>query len=120
MVAALSTSIEGVLIGRALQGAGAISSAVMALVADLTQEVHRTKAMATIGVSIGLSFGAGLVAGPIVAGLGGLAAVFGFTAVLTVFAIVVLLVVVPNPKQSKRHRDAEFVPGQMLDALKKW
>lgn len=118
VVAALSTSIEGVLIGRALQGAGAISSAVMALVADLTQEVHRTKAMATIGVSIGLSFGAGLVAGPIVAGLGGLAAVFGFTAVLTVFAIVVLLVVVPNPKQSKRHRDAEFVPGQMLDALK--
>ena len=56
IVAALSTTIYGVLIGRALQGSGAIAAAIMALVADLTQEVHRTKAMGTIGISIGLSF----------------------------------------------------------------
>ena len=67
VVAAMSHDIYGVLIGRALQGAGAISAVVMALVADLTQEVHRTKAMATIGVSIGFSFGVGIVAGPIIA-----------------------------------------------------
>ena len=52
MVAALATNIYGVLLGRALQGCGAISAAVMALLADLTQEVHRTKAMATIGAWI--------------------------------------------------------------------
>lgn len=117
IISALSTTIYGVLIGRAFQGAGAISAAVMALVADLTQEVHRTKAMATIGVSIGMSFGVGIVAGPIVAGFGGVQAVFGLTAVLTLLAMLTLIFVVPNPKQSKLHRDTEFVPGQMLDAL---
>jgi len=55
-VAALSNSIYGVIIGRALQGAGAISAAIMALAADLTREEHRTKAMALIGMSIGLAF----------------------------------------------------------------
>lgn len=118
VIAALSTTIYGVLAGRAFQGAGAISAAIMALVADLTQEVHRTKAMATIGISIGMSFGAGIVAGPVVAGFGGVQAVFGLTAALTVLAILAIIYLVPNPKQSKRHRDAEFVPSQMLDALK--
>jgi len=118
VIAALSTSIYGVLAGRAFQGAGAISAAIMALVADLTQEVHRTKAMATIGISIGMSFGVGIVAGPVVAGFGGVQAVFGLTALLTVLAILAIIYLVPNPQQSRRHRDAEFVPSQMLDALK--
>jgi MFS family permease len=118
VIAALSTTIFGVLVGRAFQGAGAISSAIMALVADLTQEVHRTKAMATIGVSIGLSFGVGIVAGPIVSGFGGVQMVFWLTAILSLLAILTLIFIVPNPKQSRLHRDAEFVPGQMLDALK--
>ncbi len=118
VIAALSSSIYGVLAGRAFQGAGAISAAVMALVADLTQEVHRTKAMATIGISIGLSFGVGIVAGPIVSGFGGVQAVFALTAVLTLLAILTIIYIVPNPQKSKRHQDAEFVPSQMLDALK--
>jgi predicted MFS family arabinose efflux permease len=90
----------------------------MALVADLTQEVHRTKAMATIGISIGLSFGVGIVAGPIVSGFGGVQAVFWVTAALTVLAMATLLWLVPNPSLSKLHRDAQFVPAQMFDALK--
>lgn len=118
VIAAMSTHIYGILLGRALQGAGAVSSAIMALVADLTQEVHRTKAMAVIGVSIGLSFGVGMVLGPLISHWGGLAAVFSATAVLTVLAILALLYAVPNPKQSKLHRDAEVVPAQMFDALK--
>jgi len=118
VIAALSTTIYGVLAGRAFQGAGAISAAIMALVADLTQEVHRTKAMATIGISIGLSFGVGIVAGPIVAGFGGVQGVFGLTAALTVLAILAIIYLVPNPRQSRRHHDAEFIPSQMLDALK--
>lgn len=118
VIAGLSTSIYGVLVGRALQGAGAISSAIMALVADLTQEVHRTKAMATIGISIGLSFGVGIVAGPILSTFGGVQTVFWATAALTVLAILVLIWIVPNPSRLKLHRDTEFVPAQMLDALK--
>ncbi|MCF7971350.1 MAG: MFS transporter, partial [Methylococcaceae bacterium] len=68
IVAALSTTIYGVLMGRALQGSGAIAAVIMALVADLTHEVHRTKAMATIGASIGVSFGVAMTIGPVIAG----------------------------------------------------
>lgn len=119
IVAALSNDIYGVLIGRALQGAGAVSAVIMALVADLTQEVHRTKAMATIGVSIGMAFGAGIVAGPIVAAtFGGLHGVFWTTSVLTMFAILAVLFLVPNPQKTKLHRDAEFVPSDAMAALK--
>lgn len=118
VIAALSSSIYGVLIGRAFQGAGAVSAVVMALVADLTQEVHRTKAMAVIGASIGASFGIGIVAGPLVSNFGGVQAVFAVTAVLTLLAMLSVLFVVPNPQKSKLHRDAEFVPKQAMMALK--
>jgi len=118
IIAALSSTIYGVLVGRAFQGAGAVSAVVMALVADLTQEVHRTKAMATIGASIGASFGIGIVAGPIISGFGGMQAVFAATAVLTVLAMLSVIFVVPNPQKSKLHRDAEFVPEQAMNALK--
>src|SRR5690349_16330818 len=63
-VAAMSTSISGVIIGRALQGAGAVGSVILALAADLTGEQNRTKAMALIGTSIGASFMLALIAGP--------------------------------------------------------
>lgn len=119
VVAALSNDIYGVLIGRGLQGAGAISAVIMALVADLTQEVHRTKAMATIGISIGFSFGAGIIAGPIIAAaFGGVHGVFWATAVLTLLAIAAVIFIVPNPEKSKLHRDAEFVPADAMAALK--
>lgn len=118
VVAALSTTIYGVLLGRTLQGAGAIAAAIMALVADLTQEVHRTKAMATIGISIGVSFGVAVTAGPIIAGLVGVTGIFWVTAVLALVAIIVLVVVVPNPVHSKVHRDAELVPNDIFTVLK--
>ena len=118
VIASLSTTIYGVLVGRAFQGAGAVSAVVMALVADLTQEVHRTKAMAVIGASIGLSFGVGIVLGPIISHFGGVPMVFAATAVLTALAMLSVLYVVPNPQKSKLHRDAEFVPAQAMSALK--
>jgi hypothetical protein len=77
VVAALSDHIYGVILGRAIQGAGAISGVVMALLADLTREEQRTKAMATIGASIGLSFGLAFVLGPWLTGLFGLHGCFG-------------------------------------------
>ena len=64
-VAALSSSIDGVIVGRALQGSGAVGSVILALVADLTREENRTKAMALVGVTIGASFMIAIVAGPI-------------------------------------------------------
>ena len=118
VVAALSTSIYGVLLGRAIQGSGAIAAPIMALVADLTQEVHRTKAMAIIGLSIGVSFGIAITAGPVIAGFIGVHGIFWLIAILSLLAILVILYKVPNPKQSKKHRDAELVPGQFIKILK--
>ncbi len=75
-VAALSTSIDGMIIGRALQGAGAVGSVILALVADLTREDNRTKAMALVGITIGASFMVALVAGPILADVIGVPGIF--------------------------------------------
>lgn len=118
VVAAVSTNIYGILIGRAIQGSGAIAAAIMALVADLTQEVHRTKAMATIGASIGVSFGVAITLGPVLASYVGISGIFWLTAGLSILAIFVVLFVVPNPKKSIVHRDAELVPGQFINVLK--
>ncbi len=112
VVAAVSTTIHGVLLGRALQGSGAIAAAIMALVADLTQEVHRTKAMATIGASIGVSFGVALTMGPLLAHYIGVGGIFWLTGILALLAIFVVLFVVPNPHKIITHRDAELIPSQ--------
>jgi MFS family permease len=97
VIAALSDSIGGIILGRTLQGAGAIASTVMALVADLTREEQRTKAMAVVGMSIGLSFAVALVLGPVVASFGGLPVVFWFTAGLAFTGIAIVLFLVPSP-----------------------
>lgn len=97
VVAGMAETIEGVVLGRALQGAGAIASTVMALVADLTREEQRTKAMAIVGMSIGLSFAMALVLGPLVAAAGGLSAVFWFTTVLAIVGVAIVLLLVPTP-----------------------
>src|SRR5690606_7989286 len=96
VVAALSTHIYGVILGRVIQGSGAISAAVMALAADLTRDSQRTKIMAIIGISVGGAFMLALVLGPLVAGWGGLSGVFWITALLAVLAVVLLLTVVPG------------------------
>jgi MFS family permease len=118
VVAALSTSIYGVILGRAIQGAGAIAAAVMALAADLTREEQRTKAMAIIGMSIGFSFSLALVAGPILDHWIGLSGIFWLTAVLACLGIAVLYLVVPQPQVSRVHRDAEPVPAQFMGVLR--
>lgn len=118
VVAALSTNIYGVLLGRAIQGGGAIAAAIMALLADLTQEVHRTKAMATIGASIGISFGIAITLGPVLAGYIGISGIFWLTAILSLLAILVVLFIVPNPEKSIVHCDAQLVPAQFFSVLK--
>jgi MFS family permease len=117
-VAALSTSIGGVIVGRALQGSGAIGSVILALVADLTSEDNRTKAMATVGISIGASFMIALVAGPIVANFIGVDGIFWLMVVLAIVGIAITMLVVPNPRRVRVHRDAETVPALIGSVLR--
>ena len=109
VVAAMSHSIYGVILGRALQGAGAISSTVLALAADLTRDEHRTKIMGTIGLSIGVAFSVALVAGPILNRWIGVDGIFWATAALGVAGIAIALWAVPTPRDHKLHRDTEVV-----------
>ena len=118
VIAALSTSIYGIILGRAVQGSGAVAAPVMALLADLTQEVHRTKAMALIGASIGVSFGVAIAAGPVIAGFIGIHGLFWLIAVLSLLAILVIIFLVPQPQKSKKHRDTELVPATFMQVLK--
>jgi len=118
LVAALAEDIEGVIAGRVLQGSGAIAAAVMALAADLTREEVRTRAMAGIGMSIGVAFVLALVVGPALGHWVGLAGMFHFAAVLGVGGILLLLLVVPTPEHSSIHRDAEPVASQLGRVLK--
>ncbi|MGO9171688.1 MAG: MFS transporter [Rhodomicrobium sp.] len=118
VVAALSTSIDGVIIGRLLQGSGAAGSVILALVADLTTEQNRTKAMALVGVTIGLSFVVALIAGPIVASFAGVQGIFWLMVPLAVAGIAIVQFVVPEPHSLHVHRDAEAVPAMLASVLK--
>lgn len=113
-----ATTIHGILIGRALQGAGAISAAVTALLADLTREEKRTHAMATIGSTIGLAFAVSLAAGPAIYRWIGVPGMFDLTGILSLAAILVVLFVVPNPGKTVFHSDAEANPARFKDVLK--
>lgn len=95
LVAAMADSLTGLLVGRALQGAGAVSAAVTALLADQTRDGVRTKAMALVGGSIGLMFALALVLAPMLAALIGLSGLFGLTCALALAGIAVVLWVVP-------------------------
>jgi MFS family permease len=91
VIAALATSVTGLAWGRALQGGGAISAAVTALLADQTRDVVRTKGMALIGGSIGLMFALSLVIGPLLSAWGGLPAIFWVTCGLALGGVAVVL-----------------------------
>jgi MFS family permease len=116
-VAALSTSIGGVIVGRVLQGAGAVGSVILALVADLTTEENRTKAMAMVGITIGGSFMVALVAGPILATFIGVQGIFWLMVGLALAGIAITEFVVPSPRQIRVHRDAEAVPALIGSVL---
>lgn len=101
-VAAWAASLTWLAIGRALQGAGAVSAAVTALLADQTRDEVRTKAMALVGASIGLMFALSLVAAPVLVAFIGLAGLFGLTGSLALAGVaVVLWWVPPEPLKHK-------------------
>ncbi|KGE77870.1 MFS transporter [Halomonas salina] len=105
VVAAQADDIAGVILGRCLQGSGAVAAAIMALLADQTREQVRTAAMATIGLSIGVAFGVAMVLGPLVSAHFGLSGVFWFTAALAVLGLGVLWKLVPRAPQRRGHHD---------------
>ena len=96
-VSGYSDDINIIILGRAIQGAGAISAAITALVADLTRDEHRTKAMAMIGATIGITFALSLVGAPVLNRLIGVPGIFMLTGFLSLSAILVVRFVVPTP-----------------------
>ncbi len=116
-VAGSAHSIDGMIWGRALQGAGAVGSVILALVGDLTAEENRTKAMALVGMTIGLSFLVGFVAGPAIAGWIGIGGVFWLMSGLALVGIAITLFVVPAPHRRRVHRESEAIPSLLGSTL---
>ncbi|WP_424949105.1 MFS transporter [Comamonas terrigena] len=113
LLAALADSVTGLLAGRALQGAGAVSAAVTALLSDLTRDSVRTKAMAMVGGSIGLTFALALVLSPLLAAWGGLPGIFSLTCALALAGVCAVLWVVPP--EPRAHADApRAAPSELL------
>jgi MFS family permease len=106
-VAASADDIYWVIIGRTIQGAGAINAAVMALAADLTREENRTKAMGMIGITIGITFSISLVLSPMLYQSIGVPGMFALTGALALLAMLVTAFYIPQPAISRFHTDTE-------------
>ncbi len=117
MIAASADSLGGVIVGRALQGAGAIAAAVMAMLADLTRDEQRTKAMLALGITIGGSFVASLLLGPVLDRAIGVRGIFWLTAVLALMAMALVLAAVPTPVRRAHHLDTQPIPAKFMDVL---
>ncbi|MBV2234825.1 MAG: MFS transporter [Sterolibacterium sp.] len=112
-IAAGAQDIHTIILGRLVQGTGAVAAAIIALTADLTREQHRAKGMAMIGMSIGVTFGASLALGPALNHLIGVPGIFALTGVLALAAMAVIRWGVPTPQISRVHADAQTIPGQI-------
>jgi predicted MFS family arabinose efflux permease len=117
VIAALSHSMTGIIIGRAVQGTGAIGSTTLAFVADLTRDENRSKAMALIGLSIGVSFSIAMILGPMINAWFGLSGIFWLTAGMALLGLC-LLKKVPNPPQLTLHSTAEAAPNRFKAVFK--
>ncbi|HEY7888422.1 MAG TPA: MFS transporter [Steroidobacteraceae bacterium] len=117
-VAAHASTIDGMIGGRLLQGAGAIGSVVLALVADLTAENNRTQAMALVGITIGFSFLVAIVTGPAIAGWVGVAGIFWLMVALALAGIAITLLVVPVAPRPHVQPEAETVPALIGASLR--
>ncbi|TXD98509.1 MFS transporter [Psychrobacter frigidicola] len=118
IIAANATDIYEVIIGRALAGSGAVSAVLMALLADVTREEMRTKAMATMGLTIATSIMLAFAFGPLLVGSLGISGLFWLTAGFA-FLAMLLLLVVPSPMRVLKHNlDSKSIGQQLSDVLK--
>ena len=118
VVAALSDHVIGVIIGRALQGSGAVAAAILALAADLTAPDQRSKTMAAIGMSVGAAFLLAMVLGPALAGPVGLAGLFWLSALLGIGAVAALFTLVPAPPADAPRADGVALRSQLAGVLR--
>ena len=118
ILAACAHSIYFMILGRALQGAGAVGSAIIAAIADLTRVEQRTKAMAINGIMIGLAFMLAMVLGPALAAIFHISGIFWLAAAFSLAGIICLFTLVPTPAKTTWHADAEAAPQQFLTLLK--
>jgi len=107
VVAALADNIYILLLGRFLQGAGAIGSVVTAMIADHVREDQRAHAMAVMGMTIAMSFAAAMIIGPVMAGVFSVSSLFWLTAALSLSALVILFTAVPEPPKIVHHYSEE-------------
>lgn len=118
LLGAISDSIYGIIAARALQGTGAIGSVLIALLADLTADEDRTKAMAVIGMTIGTSFSLAMIISPAISSHFGLAGIFYLTAVLSFFGILIIQFIIPKPQHECFHADSETNPALFKGVIK--
>ena len=97
VICAISTNILELMLGRFLQGAGAVGAVVSAMISDLVREEQRSKAMAIMGGMIAASFALAMIIGPTIGAMFGVSSLFWITAFLALASIVVLIKLVPNP-----------------------
>lgn len=116
-IAADASNIYWIIIGRVVQGAGALNAAVMALTADLTREEVRTKAMAMIGITIGITFSISMVLSPMLNNVFGVPGIFALTGVLALLAMGVVKFVIPNPAITRFHSDTEASWSHFAEVL---
>jgi len=117
ILAGVSDSIYGVIAGRLLQGAGAISATLTALISDATREEVRTRSMAVFGIGIGMSFMVAMVAGPLIAGHFGVQSLFWIAAALAIVAALMLRML-PEIPRPKARASWSIVPAFRADLLR--
>ena len=117
-IAALAHSLWMIVIGRAIQGLGAVAGPTMALAADLTREENRTRIMAIIGMTIGLFFIFFMILGPIISQFAGVSGMFWITMLLALVGIALIILAVPTPERAVQHRDAGVMKDYLGKALK--
>ena len=117
-IAAGAHDIYWIIVGRIVQGAGALNAAVMALTADLTREEVRTKAMAMIGITIGVTFSVSMVLSPMLNNFLGVPGIFALTGVLALLAIGVVKFMIPNPAITHFHSDTEASGKHFVEVLR--
>lgn len=117
-IAASADDIYWIIAGRVIQGAGAINAAVMALTADLTREEHRTKAMAMIGMTIGVTFSVSMVLSPLLYRTIGMSGMFTLIGVLAFVSIALVLWFIPQPRITRFHSDTEANTSKLKEVLR--
>lgn len=121
-VAANADTMAWMIVGRILQGAGAIAGAIMALATDVSRESQRPKVLAIIGIAIGFSFYIAVIVGPLIANRFGLSGVFAVTGLLAILCIPLVKWVVPNsePLSSGETLPQKGQLGQLILSKQLW